>query len=80
MGRSTGGWGGGGGCVGGGRKGGKGRKREHVKREREIIKIIIIIIIKGAEKILENNLCIEMQRIVKHDGTSNNWSHRNGKN
>jgi len=53
---------------------------ELVTRDSEIIIIIIIIIIKGAEKILENNLCIEMQRIVKHDGTSNNWSHRNGKN
>jgi len=34
---------------------------------------------KEAENFEKNNLCIEMQRNVKHDGTSNNWSHRNGK-
>ena len=48
-----------------------------MKKDNEII--IIIIIIKGAENFEKNNLCIEMQRNVKNDGTSNNWSHRNGK-
>jgi len=50
-----------------------------VKKDNEIIIIIIIIILKGAENFEKNNLCIEMQRNVKNDGTSNNWSHRNGK-